>query len=177
MSKLNLHSPSEDPDHHKPKKRKKKLASSPHPSKPSTPRPRDDESPLGRSQRRPRRAASSAILTRDEIKVNLCRLPVMLLSGVINTAQANSIRATLQTLLQADKADGTTIAGGRELSVAAAAIQADPRLTGLLAGFMSDEEIDAIVRQAGIETPESDDRPAAAKHPKLNRRKSGDENE
>ncbi len=83
----------------------------------------------------------------------------------------------LQTLLQAHKAGGTTTAGGRDLSVAAAALQADPSLAGLLEGFLSDEEIDKIVRQAGIEAPGPDDSPAAAKKPKRNRRTSGGENE
>ena len=180
MNKFDANAPSEDPDHHKPKKRKKKLANpsnSSNPSKPSAPRPSNDEPPTRRSKRRPPRAEETAIPSRDEIKMKLARLPVMLMTGMINTADANSMRAIFQTLLQADKADGATPVGGRELSVAVAALQADPRLAQLLEGFLTDDEIETLMRQADVDLSSPDESREAGHKPKLNLRKSGDEHD
>jgi hypothetical protein len=146
MKTFDSNSPADDSRRKKSKKSNKQV--SPEPNE----RRADELSPKKRKHQKTRRPPN-VVPTRAEIMAQLARLPSMLLAGVITTAQMNSMRATLQTLLQAQNANGTATAGGRSLSVAATALRAEPRLAGLREGFLTNEEINVLVRDPGVEEP------------------------
>ena len=118
---------------------------------PDDPDPQDDRErgePDG-SKARYKRQGRQGILTVEQCLQTLSGLPTMVAMGMLTVPKANAIKGFCQVILQRhgrDQTRGTSSALDQEQIVKM--VRDNPDLLSLLEPFMSDEQIEAIIKAA-----------------------------
>jgi hypothetical protein len=106
-----------------------------------------DESKSSQSQHSRRQRKGPRIPTRDEILQMLSQLNGMVMMGLISTPKARVIQQNLQIQLKAQtqrpEADQCEVS----MEGLGEALKRDPELIKLLEGFLSDEQVEWLLRQ------------------------------
>jgi hypothetical protein len=106
-----------------------------------------NESKASQSQHSRRQRQGPRIPTRDEILQMLSQLNGMVMMGLVSTPKARVIQQNLQIQLKAQTQRPE--ADQREVSMEGLgeALKRDPELIKLLEGFLSDEQVEWLLRQ------------------------------
>lgn len=85
------------------------------------------------------------ITSREEAMAQLSRLPCLLITGIITTAQANSIRSTLTAIIAGHDRAGQRDPGGEVSPELVAQLRRNPEMANQLAGFLPQAVIDRLM--------------------------------